>query len=127
MRTKLIVEPVFNTFVRLVYDASIDELYQYIKGKYNYEVGNHGDASMGKLVILGDSDQVFLWVKDNLMIEVVHETAHLVAHWMRYKGIPIDESTDEVFACLQCFYIDKIARTFDKKKRKNKGTKKGGG
>lgn len=120
MRTKLIIDPVFDTFVRLVYDASVKEFCRYVKGKYNYEAGNHGEASMGKLIIIDDFREVLLWAKENAMIEVVHETAHLVAHWMRYKSIPMNKSTDEVFAHLQCFYIDEIARTFEKKRKRRK-------
>ncbi len=118
MRTKLIREPVFGTFVRIVYDASVEEFCRYVEEKYNYEVDNNGEASLGKLVILEDFGHVFLWAKENAMIEVVHETAHLAFNWMRYKGIPMDEGADETFAHLQCFYINEIGKVFERKRKK---------
>jgi len=116
MRTKLITEPVFETYVRLIYDCSIDDLCRYVKKKFDYDTPG-GETIWGKLVILDEQDEVLLWAKDDNMFEAVHETVHLVFFWMRFKGIPIEKSTEEVFTHLQSFYLDKISRTFKKKKK----------
>jgi len=119
MRTKLITEPVFETYVRVLYDCSIDDVCHNLKKRFDYDVSTGEDIG-GKLIVLEDQGAVLLWAKDNNMFEVIHETIHLVFHWMRVKGIPIKRSTEEVFAHLQGFYIDEINKVFEKKKKGGK-------
>jgi len=119
MKTKLITEPVFETYVRVLYDCSLDDVCRYVKKKFDFGVSG-GEAVYGKLIVLPDLDEVILWGKDDNMLEVIHETAHLVFYWMRFKGIPVRKSTEEVFAHLQGFYLDKISKLFKKRKKGGK-------
>ena len=116
MRTKFITEPVFETYVRLMYDCSLDEVSRYVEKEFSHKI-TVKDSTYGKLIVLDDKDEVILWAKDNNMFEVIHETIHLVFFWMRFKEIPIEKSTEEVFAHLQGFYIGEIKKMFDKKKK----------
>ena len=126
MKTKLIQEPVFHSFVILMWGCSEDEWIKYLDKHWNVVVEKRYDE--GRTVFDVDNTGVlsFIWIENENLIH--HEASHLVFAWMRYKGIEILGKTEEVFCYLSDFYTKEITKAMKKKARKKrKSAKKKGG
>ena len=117
MKKKLITEPVFETYCWLVWDCTEQELKGWIKKQWNHNIKLTEAA--GKMVYIekGDTVDWIVWLRDNYFKEVVHEATHLTFSFMRFKEIPIDFKTEEVFTHLQGFYIGKMLEAIEGKKK----------
>ena len=121
MKTKLIREPVFGTFIRYVWNCSLTEFVQWLKDKFDLEIkvggGNYGltvreERNDGKEAL------IVIWTEDES--QIYHEISHAVFWWMDERGVPRTEDTEEVFTYLLDFYIKKIKKARKKRKRAKK-------
>ena len=111
MKMKMIKEPVFESYCRVIWDCTQEELKDYLIKEFNYETSIK-NGTQAKFIEIDNGPESWLewiiWTKDFDIMEFLHEITHLIFNIMRFKGIPICQETEEVFIHLQIYYVRQI-------------------
>ena len=111
-----IQDDMFQFKVNVFTGGRYDDLRKLISRTLDVELEEYEDRTRGLFSEVSPNTYVF-WVESiNDTITLTHEVLHLVFYICREKGIGLSEESEEVFAYMQGWWMDKILKLKSKKK-----------
>lgn len=101
----------FDTEITYLEGELCDDLRQLIEGNNTYQ---------NKGVIIKLNQKNIIWVEDpDDVSTIAHESFHVICRILGERGIPLNESTEEVYAYTLGYVMNQILRLKDEQKKQH--------